>query len=111
VDELQLQPCPSDFGLVNFSHFAKKNPQKNILSQIPLFQGKKLKKIQKKSQKIVTINYNMYARVIKILRFHVLNIAKFGSIYLWTFATCTTLKNQGKKKKNNTAPPRSSISI
>jgi len=52
VDELQLQPCPSDFFLVNFSHFARKIPQKNILSQIPLFQGKKLKKIQKNHKKL-----------------------------------------------------------
>ncbi len=62
---------------VNFSDFAKKILQKNILSQIPLFLGKTIIK-KKTTKKIVTITYNRYARVIKILHFHVLNITKFG---------------------------------
>jgi hypothetical protein len=78
VDELQLQPCPSDFCLVNLSHFAKKISPKGYSATNSLLFGRKTKKIQKNHKKLSTIAYNRYARVIKILHFHILNIAKFG---------------------------------
>jgi len=69
---------------------------KNILLQVPCLLEFSFPK--KNSLQIYKNHHNclQYERVLKNFYFHILNIAKFGQIYLWTIAIWETSKNLEK---------------
>ncbi len=55
-------------------------------------------------------NCQLYEKVLRILYFHILNITKFGQMYLWTITIWATSQNcPKKKKKKKTVYPTHSL--
>ncbi len=96
-----------DFFVGDFlCHFVELFLEKGIFCENFLFLGEKNSKLiffNLKIHKILAQLFpTMNERVLRIFYWHILNIAKFGWIYLWTIITWANNTKLGEKKKQNT---------